>query len=69
MSARNQKKLKSDLELVTQIDEADVDLPEGACDLIEDWVRALNVGRTLSERERAKALALLEFVQRHQDDD
>jgi len=67
MTARNQKKLETDLALVTLVDEADVDLPEGCCDLLETWLRGLNEGEPLSERERAKARALLEYVRRHQD--
>jgi hypothetical protein len=69
MTVRNQKKLAGDLALVRQIDDADVDLPEGACDLIEAWLRGLHEGRPLSEQERAKARALLEYAQHHQEDD
>ena len=55
--------LKSDLEMIQQIDEADVDLPMGLADFIEESLTRLLDGRPLTRRARAKAQALLEHVQ------
>ena len=68
MAARNHKKLESDLVLITQIDDAEVDLPEKLCDLVEGYLRKLTSGEPLSEQERVKALALLEYVRRRESD-
>jgi hypothetical protein len=65
MSARNQKKLQRDLERVRQIDEADVDLPYGESDFIEECLVRLNEGKALTEQARGRLRALLEYVRLH----
>jgi len=68
MAAKNQKNLRSDLALITQIDEAEIDLPTGLSDFVENCLLNLTAGKLLNERERGKALALREYVQRQEND-
>jgi len=56
--------INADLTLIQRIDDADVDLPFGESDFIEQClIRLLKKARPLSARSRVRARALLGLVQ------
>ena len=64
------KQIEKDLELIYEIDNADVDLPFGVGDWIEDCLNHLEGGEELSSVNRKRAERLLsKFVRRSNDDD
>lgn len=60
---------KSDLEIVREIDESEVDLPEGMADFVETCLRQVENGEPLTEAAWRKAMALLIYVRRNSSSD
>ena len=55
---------KTDLEMIREIDDTEVDLPEGVADFIEESLRLVEDGKPLTAEDRRKVLALLTYVRR-----
>ena len=55
---------KSELEMIREIDDSDVDLPEGVADFIEECLTRVEKGKPLTAKARRKVQVLLNYVRR-----